>query len=86
MNVPNFLNEKVVDQNGNWTDPWRIVISQLLSQLKLNFSDQGFLLPPQKTSFIAGLTNAPNGTIIYDSDISKGKIKENGVFKTITTS
>lgn len=86
MNVPNFVQDKLVDSNGNLSDSWQLVITQLLTELQKNFSNEGLVSPSQSATNIANLSNSTNGTLVYDETNHAMKVNINGVFKTITVS
>lgn len=86
MIVPNYIEMPFVDKNGHLTDVWRNILMQLLQQMQQNLSNTGFVIPSQSTANIALLTNAVNGTMLYNSTTDLPKIKVAGTFKTITTS
>ncbi len=86
MNIPNFIDSQVVDKDGKLTDTWKQILSQLFAQLQGGLSEEGILVPQQKTENINLLTGEKNyGKLIYDSSTNKLKINLNGTFKTITT-
>ncbi len=84
MNIPSFVNDKVVDENGYWTPQWQNVILQLMQLMQQNLSDEGFVMPSQSTANINLLTKSSNGTVLYDSTTDEFKGRVGGVFKTFT--
>jgi len=85
MKIPNFINEKFINEDGNLTDEWKSVISTLITQLQVHLSDEGFKTPHQTTANIAKLNLQSNaGAILYDKDTKQAKINIDGTFKTIT--
>lgn len=80
MNIPTYEFNKVVNEDGEFTDGYRQMFSQLLEESQQNLSNNGFVIPPQPTAVINDLTAMPNGTMIYDSDTNEAKIKINGTF------
>ena len=86
MNIPNFINTKIVNENGELTETWRDVITQLFTQLQLNVSDEGFMIPNQPTANVSALGGTDsNGAMLYDSDKNLFKGNVNGTFKQIIT-
>ena len=91
MNITNFLIPNLptvtpVQKDGTFHPSWQQWLQQLVAVLQNNLSQQGFKLPQQPTTIITTLnTPESNGAIIYDSTIQKGKLNENGTFKTIMT-
>lgn len=84
MNIPNFVQEKLVDEKGHLTDSWRLVITQLLNELQKNAGNEGLVSPSQPETTIANLTASQNGAMVYDSTNNAMKVNINGIFKTIT--
>lgn len=84
--------KKLLDDNGYLTSSWSLLFTQLFNQMQVNISDDGMVVPSLTTDQITHNTDPtnpntlPNGTIFYDTDDNKLKVKENGVIKTITTS
>lgn len=85
MKIPNFINNKFVDENGMLTETWRMILNILFDQMQKNVSEEGFVIPSMTEENIALLINSVNGTLIYDKTNNLLKIKENGIFKTIST-
>ena len=84
MNIPNYLTDKLVDENGELTTPWARTISQLLVELEHNLSDEGYVLPQQPTANIAQLTQPQSvGAMIYDSDTDEFKVNIAGTWKVV---
>lgn len=82
MNIPNYLEIKVIDEKGYFTPQWKIVMQQLLTELQNNASNEGLVAPSQDASNITTIQNnqvnnpAPPpstlytcqfGTLLYDS-------------------
>lgn len=85
MNIPNFIETRVVDENGNWTQPWAFIMEQLLTQLQLNAGIEGLVIPNLTVDKVALLTESQNGALIYDSTNNQAKVNINGTFKVIQT-
>lgn len=88
MNIPNFVNEKVVDENGYFTPGWRFIFMQLFKELKKSFSDNGFLLPSKTDNEIVDLWNKKlieDGSILYDNVRKLYILQQNGILKVIQT-
>lgn len=89
MNVPTFSYDKVVDKDGNWSFIWLQIVTQLLQQLQLNFSNEGCVVPEVSAADIVIIAaNLPaNGTMLYDSTNDLLKVWVGGTggsFKTVT--
>jgi hypothetical protein len=84
MNVPNYVNETVVDENGHFTPSWQLFFDQLINQLNTNLSDEGTVIPSQDSAAIGKLTDSQNGTLVYDETSDNLMVNIDGVFKTVT--
>jgi hypothetical protein len=84
MNIPNFLTDKIVDENGELTTPWSRTISQLFIELEHNLSNEGYVLPQQPTDNINQLTEPQSvGAMIYDSTTNEFKVNIAGTWKVV---
>lgn len=88
MIVPNYLNTAFTDSNGNLTPQWSLLLDQLLRQMQINLSNEGFVIPSQNATNMNTIEpQAQNGTLLYDSTTGKLRIKLNdGTFHDILTS
>lgn len=87
MNIPNFHDIQVIDKRGYFTSEWRAILGELFTQLQLNVSNEGFVLPQQTTSNISDIASDEKyeGSLITDSDTNELKfIDLNGAIKTVT--
>jgi len=83
---PNFLDSKVVDENGMLTDTWRAILSQVLTQLQINFSHEGLKIPQQSTTNVNALNTSKSiGSLLYDKDTNQLKVNINGTYKVVQT-
>lgn len=64
MNIPNFVDMKVIGDDGYFTPEWKMIMQQLLTTLVDNASDEGLVAPTQPND----VTN-PNVTTIQDNKI-----------------
>jgi len=55
MNIPNFIQTPIADKNGNLTPEWANIMTQLLTELQLNVSNEGYKLPQLTQSQITEL-------------------------------
>lgn len=87
MNVPNFIHDKFVDENGYLTDGWRLFFNQLINEMNENLSQEGIVMPSQTTDNADIIkTDALNGTILYDSTTNELKVRlSDGNFHVIQT-
>jgi hypothetical protein len=87
MNIPNFVDVKVVDDKGYFTEEFRQIFSQMITQFQTNLSNEGYKIPSQTTDNIDNLDNMnSNYRLIIDRDTDELKINLNGTFKVIQTS
>lgn len=85
MNIPKFVQDKVIGADGRLTPSWHQLFSQLLNEMNTNVSNNGFVVPSRTNDDINAMAvNVPNGTILYDSDTNELKAKVNGVFVVIS--
>jgi hypothetical protein len=84
MNIPNFIDNQIVDKNGQLTDSWRQIFTQLIGELQGNLSNEGYKIPEQSTANITILSNT-NSTraLIYDNQKNAFMACANGIFKQI---
>lgn len=86
MNIPNFVDAKVVDKDGYLTDIWKQIFSQLIDQMQQNLSNEGHFMPKQDTATVTALNTSKSvGAILFDSSTGKFMANEAGIFKTIQT-
>ena len=97
MNIPNYVNSKVVDEQGNYTPEWGNIMMQLLSELQLNAGTEGLKASPLSTTQISDLITiagvsadnaaVSNASMVFDTtlnDISSQRIIINGVLYQFT--
>jgi hypothetical protein len=92
MNIQNWFNTKMVDENGYLTPEYQVFFQDLITQLQQNLSNQGFQLPQQPTAKINYISSvfaaSPNpnvyyGNIIYDTTTDQAKLNVAGTYKVI---
>lgn len=83
--IPNVLNTKIADENGNLTDEWMLLITQLVTELQLNLNNEGYKLPQLETVDINKLTDVDKskGAMIYDSTTNQMKVNINGTWRVV---
>lgn len=87
MIIPNLDIEIFVDKDGKLTASARLFLSQIVTLLQQNLSDEGYILPPQSAANITRLSNIKSVRgLLYNTDTNKAMICENGTYKTIVTS
>lgn len=86
MNIPNFIDTKIVNKDGSLTDTWKQILMQTFSELQKNVSAEGYIVPQQTTANITQLNNTKStGSLLYDKNTSQLKINLNGEFKHLLT-
>lgn len=84
MMIPNFFNGRFVDERGYLLPEWQNFFQQLITQLQLNLSDEGYKLPQLPTATIAKIDNAAStGAILYDNTTDEAKVNIAGTFRVI---
>ena len=70
MKIPNFINQRFVDKDGNLTEHWQHTLEQLFQELQQQMSDEGHIAPSQTAANIAVLDGdaAKAGAIVYASN------------------
>lgn len=91
MKIPNIIDRPISDKEGNLTSEWKQLLTELITQLQLNVSDEGFIIPRQSSANITSISTSKSvGAIVYDSDTNQFKACVSsggtGVFKTINLS
>lgn len=87
MIIPNLNKIKVSDENGNMHPELHELLSQIITALQQNLSDEGYKLPQQTTTNIIKLSNPKSkGAIIYDTDTDKFMVCINSAFRTVQVS
>lgn len=83
MIVPNFNNVKVVNPDGRLTQEWVFFFSSLIEELQDNFQRFGVVVPRFTQDEIVGMSDAEDGSVVYDTTNNALKVKVSGVFKTV---
>lgn len=87
--IPNFSNTKAIDDKGNWTPEWANIMQQLISQLQLNYSNEGLKVPQQTTDVINDIGVLPNtppkteGSLLVDSTTKELKLYIDGAWHIV---
>lgn len=89
MLIPSYVNSKIVDDNGVLLPEWQQLITQLLTELQNNLSNEGYVLPRLPTNDINYLGSTPEtleksiGAMIYDSITNEFKVNLNGTWHVV---
>lgn len=97
MDIPNYLNSPIADKDGYLTPEWSNIMSQLLTELQLNLSNEGYKLPQLTSDQITMLqsiaamgpseASKSNSNMFYDittNDEDAARIFINGVLYKFT--
>lgn len=86
MMIPNVPNMPMTDGEGNISSEWMNFMSQLITELQINFNDEGYRLPARTTTDITDLTDAgkSTGAMIYDSVTNEFKVNISGTWRIVT--
>lgn len=86
MKIPNFIDTQVIDKDGRLTPTWKQILSQLFTELQLNLSDEGIIMPQQTTANISQLNISKYiGGLVYNIDTDKAMANIAGTYKNIIT-
>ena len=86
MKIPNFLNLKAIqtegDKSGHFTDEWRNTLTQLFTELQNKASDESLVVPPQPTPNLSKLALSKyKGGLVYDDTTNELKVN---VYNSLT--
>lgn len=57
MNIPNYVDMKVIGEDGHFTPEWKIIMQQLLTTLNRNAGPEGLVAPTQTDANITLIQN-----------------------------
>ncbi len=84
MNIPNFLNCRVVDEKGYFTQEWGQLMTLLLSELNKQAGDEGLFVPSQPAANITILNNSESkNSLIVNSTTNQLLFNKNGTYQVI---
>lgn len=82
--IPNFMQMKMVDENGHATPEFHNYQTLLNQALQNMLSNEGIKTPQQTADNITALnTTKSTSALLYDSDNHELKVNINGTFKTV---
>lgn len=81
--LPNVPEGKVLNDDGTLSGEFMSFIIQLMLYMQTNLSNEGLVAPALSSSQINLLTNALDGTIVYNSTTNKLMGKEGGTFTNL---
>jgi hypothetical protein len=89
MNVPSFLDSRVIKEDGTWTDEWKTIMQALFQNMQSNLGNEGLVMPMQSAANIATIQNntvlvngntiytCSYGTMIYNSSANTAQVALN---------
>lgn len=81
-NIPNYDVHNIANENGTVHTDHRIVMEQLITELKNSIGNKGFQIPHVTTeSSDSVLLNSSNSLMVFDKDLKKPKMLVDGVWK-----
>jgi len=84
MRIPNVPHDNIAKSSGHIGDAWASFFSNLITQMRLNLSDEGYVVPFLSNEDILELSNSENiGKILYNTTTSKMMINNSGIFENI---
>lgn len=92
QSIPTYVQEKIVDEEGNISAAWSYWFQQVITYLQNNFSQEGFVVPNLPTATINQITTNDNasaspkyvGGLYYDTTTNQLKVNINGTIKIVT--
>lgn len=86
MIIPNVPIERLSKQNGVITDQWSAFLQNLITNLRINLSDDGYVVPFRTNDEILQLNTTDNvGRILYNTTTERMMINNTGTFEEIET-
>lgn len=86
MRIPNVPIDKIVNDDGRITNTWSAFFQNLMTQMRLNLSDDGFTPPFVTAVEVLQLNTVDNvGRIVYNTTTSRMMINNSGTFENILT-
>ena len=90
MNISNWLtlHDSIVknDGSGKPSDALHRIFTNIITQLQINLSDEGYIFPSQNETNINSLSGTKHiAKILYDSTNQVMKVNNDGTFKEIYT-
>lgn len=84
MNIPNVPMSKIVDSNGTMSQDWCSFFQNLITQLRLNVSNEGYVFPSLTAAQVTDLNN--NGSkarILFNATTNRMMVNNAGTFQNI---
>lgn len=87
MKIPNIPNTNIIDDSKMLSQVWLAFFQNLITQIRLNLSDSGYIVPFLDDSQITALSNTDNiGKIVYNTTTQRMMINNSGTFQNIDVS
>jgi hypothetical protein len=86
MRIPNVPIDKLSSTDGRISPTWAAYFQNLMTQMRLNLSDEGYVVPSLTSAEIAQINNTANvGKILYNTTTQRMMINNSGTFENILT-
>ena len=87
MRIPNVPNVNIINSDKGLSHTWLSFFQNLITQMRLNLSDAGYVVPFLEDSQITDLgTSETIGRIIYNTTTQRMMINNSGTFQNIDVS
>jgi hypothetical protein len=84
MKIPNVPVDNITDSEGKITDAWSSFFQNLITQMTLNLSDEGYRVPYLTDDQITQLNTAKSeNTIVYNTTTQRMMINNSGTYENI---
>lgn len=86
MRIPNVPIDKLSSTDGRISPTWAAYFQNLMTQMRLNLSDEGYVAPSLTSAEISQINNTDNvGKILYNTTTQRMMINNSGTFENILT-
>lgn len=87
MKIPNVPNTNIVNSNNSLSLTWLSFFQNLITQMRLNLSDAGYVVPFLTDAQITDLSTTDNvGRIVYNTTTERMMVNNSGTFQNIDVS
>jgi len=87
MKIPNVPNTNIIDSNKGMSLTWLAFFQNLITQMRLNLSDAGYVVPFLTDSEITDLSTTDNvGRIVYNTTTERMMVNNSGTFQNVDVS
>jgi hypothetical protein len=87
MKIPNVPNVNIINEDKGLSHTWMAFFQNLITQMRLNLSDAGYIVPFLDDTQITALSTTDNvGRIVYNTTTQRMMINNSGTFQNIDVS